>query len=315
MRQAGPASPHHGDDTTGQSREARVRPATIAIAAAGAALLVAGHVLIATHARPLSDLWYSFVWFGFVLAADAIVAARCGASLLTTRRGELAFMLLASAALWWGFELLNVRLLSSWSYTASPDISMTAQRLRSSLAFASLVPSVLQAGMLASMVASRVRRASRPASRPRKPYATRVLVALAMSGFALLALAWLLPTFALPLALVGLFLSADATNAARGRPSLLERALSGDCRFAGALFGGNVVAGVIGEGWNYWADPKWRYDVPYADTFKIFEMPWPGYAGYGFLALALFALYHAVRPRFRRVAMAPGHPLAECGLD
>lgn len=309
MRQTGRASPHGGDDTT----PPRPPRAAVAGGVAGALLLVVGQILIVTHARPVSDLWYSFVWFGFILTADAVVAARRGASLLTRRRTELAFMLIASVALWWGFELLNVRLLSSWSYTESPDISRTAQRLRSSLAFASLLPAVLEAGMVASLV--RGSRSERRPVQPRSPSEARVLGALGAIGVAFLAGAWLMPTYALPLSLVGLFLAVDATNSARGRPSLLARALRRDYHFAGALFVGNIAAGLVGEGWNYWADPKWRYDVPYADTFKIFEMPWPGYAGYGFLALALFALYHAVRPRFPRLALTPSHPLAQCGLD
>ncbi len=290
----------------------------MALGAVGAALLAVGQLFTLVHLRPLSDGWYSFVWFGFLLAADAVVARRTGASLVLDRTADIAFMLVASTVVWWGFELANVKLMASWSYTPSPDVSMTAQRIRSSVAFASLVPAMWQVGLLTAALWPRRDAAMRarlgaaeegvaPAPRP-------TLAVLVAGGLALLVTAVALPVVSLPLGLLGVFLVADATNALRGRPSLLARALGSDLHFASRLVLGNMAAGVIGEAWNYRADPKWTYDVPYADFLHVFEMPLPGYLGYGALALALFAIVHAVRPTFRARPLPHDHPLVESGL-
>lgn len=288
------------------------RRAIAALAVAGGVLVAVGQLFTLVHLRPLSDGWYSFVWFGFILAADAVVARRTGASLILDRTADLAFMLVASTVVWWGFELANVKLMASWSYSPSPDVSLTAQRLRSSLAFSSLVPAVWQAGLLTAALWPR-RRAPAMATGG-APIRRSVAVALAAAGVALLGAAVALPVLSLPLGLLGVFLLADATNALRARPSLLARALGRDVHFATRLVVGNLAAGLVGEAWNYPADPRWTYDVPYADVLHVFEMPLPGYLGYGALALALFAIVHAVRPAFRVRPLPPGHPLVESGL-
>jgi hypothetical protein len=32
--------------------------------------------------------------------------------------------------------------------------------------------------------------------------------------------------------------------------------------------------------WNFWSLAKWKYSIPFAHRFEIFEMPLLGYAGY-----------------------------------
>ncbi len=44
--------------------------------------------------------------------------------------------------------------------------------------------------------------------------------------------------------------------------------------------------------WNFYAYPKWVYQVPYADFLRIFDMPLLGYGGQIPFSMELFALYH-----------------------
>jgi hypothetical protein len=275
------------------------------VGGAGAALLVLGQVLTLVHVRPWSDYWYGVVWTGFVLAADAMVDARSGGSLVLDRPRELAAMFVASAALWWGFELANLVLLGSWSYSPSPDVPRSVQLVRSTYFFATLIPATWQASALALSLA-RVA----PREGKRSP-------ALAWTAFAggLLALAGAATRgpFTLPLVLIGLGLAADAVNMLRSRPSVLALLNAGALAPIAALMIGNVLAGVLGEMWNWPADPRWTYDAPYAGHVKLFAMPLPGYLGYAALALDLFALYHLVRPRIRGRALPEAHPLSILG--
>jgi hypothetical protein len=284
----------------------RRRAARRLVAGGGVVLLAIGQVLTLVHVRPWSDYWYGVAWTGFVLAADAIIDARSGGSLVLDRPRELAAMFGASAALWWSFELANVVLLGSWTYTPSPDVPRGVQIVRSTYFFGTLVPATWQASALALSVA-RVR----PAAAKACPSLARAAIAV---GLAALVLAIAVGrALSLPFALVGIGLVVDAINMLRKRPSLLALLRARAVAPIAALIVGNVLAGVLGEMWNWPADPRWVYDAPYAGGLRLFAMPLAGYAGYAALALDLFALYHLVRPRVSGLALPDEHPLAILG--
>ncbi len=283
-----------------------------AMASVGAALLILGQTLTLVHVRPVSEYWYGIVWTGFVLAVDAFLAWRSGASLILDRPRDFVAMIIASASMWWLFELINVLLLDSWSYAPSPDVPRWVQATRSTYFFATLVPATFEASLLAMFVAG-----TKPAARLQQGLSDRNLVAGALiigsvtAGFALV-----FTIVSLPLVLIATGLIIDAINLLRGRTSLLAHLRSGSFSMPLAIGLGNIAAGVIGEMWNYPAHPKWTYRVPYADTVRLFEMPLPGYLGYAALALDLFALYHLVRPaKHGRRALPAEHPLCMAGLS
>lgn len=279
-----------------------------ALAAAGAALLALGQALTLVHVRPFSDYWYGIVWTGFILLADAIVAKRTGASLLLDRRRDFWAMVLASAGLWWLFELANVVLLDSWGYSPSPDVPRWVQRLRSTYFFATLLPATWEASLLAMLV-----RRPLPCPAPAPP--GRWFEAALAAGVATGALIAVRRDLSLPLGLIALGLITDAINLRRGRPSLLAHLRAGRPGVPLAIGAGNIAAGFVGEMWNYPADPRWTYHVPYADVLRVFAMPLPGYLGYAALALDLFALYHLLRPSAAGDARLAGdHPLSLTGL-
>jgi hypothetical protein len=277
------------------------------VGGAGAVLLALGQVLTVVHVRPFSDYWYGIVWTGFILGADAIVDARNGGSLVLDRPRELAAMFLASAALWWCFEVANLVLFGSWSYSPSPDVPRAVQLVRSTYFFGTLVPSTWQASALALSIAHVV-------PRPEKRSRPLALAAVAL-GVAAFVIALACRAFALPLVLVGVGLVVDAINMMRGRPSLLALLRAGGVAPVLAIAVGNVLAGVLGEMWNWPADPRWTYDAPYAGGVKLFAMPLAGYGGYAALALDLFALYHLVRPCVGGRPLSAEHPLAILGVD
>ena len=59
-----------------------------------------------------------------------------------------------------------------------------------------------------------------------------------------------------------------------------------------------IIMGFFWEFWNYWAVPKWTYDVPFVGFFKIFEMPILGYLGYFPFAFELYAMYFFIQSLF-----------------
>jgi hypothetical protein len=257
---------------------------------AGVALVAAGQALTLVHWRPLSDYWYSLCWYGVALAADAFLARR-HRSLLTARPREAVLMLLVSATAWWALEWANAGGIGAWSYSPSDDVPRWLQRARSTVAFASLVPVTFELAMVAL--------ALRPLARLRLRRGIVVgpkLRATAMAaGAAALAAAAVFPSLGLALILSGVVALLDPWSHRRGRPSLLGCVERGDLRLPAALVMSSLAWGLVGEAWNYPADPKWTYHVPYVDFAHVFEMPLLGYLGYPVFAFAVFAVYHAVR--------------------
>ncbi len=46
---------------------------------------------------------------------------------------------------------------------------------------------------------------------------------------------------------------------------------------------GCLICGFLWEMWNFYSYPKWIYDIPFVDFWRIFEMPVFGYGGYNFI--------------------------------
>ncbi|PRQ10075.1 hypothetical protein [Enhygromyxa salina] len=280
----------------------------------GLALVLLGQLLTLVHLRPVSDWWYAICWTGFTLAGDAWVLRRSGRSLIRERPRDLALMAVISAATWWGLELAN-HWMQAWSYSESPDIPVWRQQLRSTVFFATLIPATWVCGMLALALWPR-RRAAQPRGSQRRVSASLRGVCM-LAGLAALVLASQLPDVALGASLVGVLLLLDPLNDALNRPSLLACIARGEARVPIAFALGTMLMGVVGEMWNYPADPKWTYDVAWLDFAYVFEMPALGFLGYGLLALTIFATYQFARGFVLGPAdpgEADGDPLTLTGL-
>src|SRR5258706_13333054 len=58
------------------------------------------------------------LWLGYILVVDAMVLARTGTSMWTRSRRDFVLLFLASAPVWWFFELINSRT-ANWEYQGS----------------------------------------------------------------------------------------------------------------------------------------------------------------------------------------------------
>src|SRR5205807_10294577 len=74
---------------------------------AGLAVVAAAEVLLLRRQALVAEWFTPIVWTGYVLLVDGLCARLTGASLLTTERGELVGVVVASVACWWLFEWYN----------------------------------------------------------------------------------------------------------------------------------------------------------------------------------------------------------------
>jgi hypothetical protein len=267
----------------------RVWPWQLAL---GAALVALGWGSTLAQAAPLSWYWFQIVWTGWLLAADAVVLARHGRSLLHGPPGRLAALFALSSAVWWAYEMLNWHL-RNWVYLGAEHFTTSQRVALKTLAFSTVLPAVaVTRDLVWSLTAGR--RARPPAPEPppaARPRGARWMIGLGLAGALAL---WLFPRQAFPLVWVSPFLLLDGVAHLRGRPSALGLVAAGQGRRVWLVALAGLATGVLWELWNWGADPHWEYLVPYVGFWRVFEMPLLGYGGYLPFALTCDALVRTV---------------------
>ena len=106
------------------------------------------------------------------------------------------------------------------------------------------------------------------------------------------------PKFAFPLVWISFFLVLDPLNYLHKQPSIIGHLKDKKLAIPLSLLLAGIILGFLWEFWNYWAIPKWTYDIPFVGFFKIFEMPILGYLGYFPFAFELYTMYWFIRSLF-----------------
>jgi hypothetical protein len=236
--------------------------------------------------EPVRGYWFDFVWSGYILAADAVVWARAGRSLLHGGGWRLAAMFALSAPLWWAFEIANWRL-ENWEYVGTAVYGGQAHVLLKTLSFVFVLPALAESrDLLRSFV-----RFPHP---PALPLPSWTAAAAVVAGLASVPLLYLFPDQAYPLVWVAPLLVLDGIADLRGRPNVL--ALLREGRAGPVLLIGvaGLGTGILWELWNWGAVPYWQYRIPYLGFLPLFEMPLLGYLGYPPFALVADAFWRTV---------------------
>ena len=264
----------------------------------GLAVIAATEILLFAG-QPIVGRWFTpIVWTGYVLLVDALAARVTGRSYLTSARGELPLLILASVGAWWLFEWYNAprfwrggadQLGIWWQYHGlEPDPWL--RRIGYDWSFATIFPALF---LTAALLRARVFAWARVA--PWR-FPLGLLRTASVVGAGLVVLPLLIPDARLvPLVWSGFVLLLEPLNYRRGRPSWMGALAGGDASLVLSLLASGLLCGVLWEFWNYWALTRWTYSVPYVGSLKLFEMPLPGYLGFPPFALECYAMYHWLR--------------------
>jgi hypothetical protein len=241
-----------------------------------------------------TDRGFFFLWLGYCLTVDALILMRKGNSPL--RRSPRAYvgLFLVSAPAWWLFELFNWRT-QNWHYVGREHFTDLQYFVLASLSFSTVMPAVFSTAELVSTLdwIRRVKPGPQITSRP------ETLRRFSVSGGLMLALLLLWPRYFFPFVWLTVYFILEPLNVRLKNRTLLQYTARRDWRPILALWAGGLICGFFWEMWNFHSYPKWVYQVPHVDFWRIFEMPLLGYGGYLPFALELFALYHLVVGLFR----------------
>lgn len=276
--------------TTFAARPSPARLGWLLAAGAGAAACWWGLWTVRTFWNPL-------LFTGLWTAATVFLRAATCQPPLPLRR-HLACMAL-SAPMWWWFELVN-EAVHNWRYHGAEQYTWLQYQVFATLAFSTVVPA-LHAVWTATT--AWLAPAAGPLPVLSKPAAWRAIAV----GLAAQAAVFAWPGNAYSLVWVAPWLVAEGAAGLLGRGSLLGAMRAGRWHLPLAVALAGVLTGVAWELWNYWAWPKWTYDVPYVNFWHVFEMPLLGYLGYVpfvWSVYQLVAVAAALVARLRRVSVA-----------
>src|SRR5918997_1870857 len=110
---------------------------------AGLAVVAFGWGVSLAGIEPFRGYWFDLVWTGFILAADAVVWARAGRSLIHGGGWRLAAMFALSAPFWWAFEIANWRL-ENWRYVGTSIYGDQAHVVLKTISFLFVLPALAE---------------------------------------------------------------------------------------------------------------------------------------------------------------------------
>jgi hypothetical protein len=231
------------------------------------------------------------LWLGYILVVDSLVLGRTGASLWTRSRVDFILLFVASAPVWWIFEIINHRT-GNWEYLGSNTFTKLEYYVLCSISFSTVMPAVFETAELVRTFRWLERFGAGPSIQP-----TRALnLQLFVLGLLMLTLTLLWPKYCYPFVWTSLILILEPLNRWLKRPHFLEELQHGDWRPVLSLALGALICGFFWEMWNFYSNPKWTYHTPGAQFLHVFEMPLLGYCGYIPFALELCALKNFIWP-------------------
>jgi hypothetical protein len=256
---------------------------------AGLASMVVFEILLFTTDSTLVGWFFTPIqWTGLILFLDGLGKRRRGESLISDHPLEFCLLALISIGSWCVFEGYNV-FLRNWTYVGLPE-NPWIRNLGYAWAFATISPGMF----LIYETVSDLLSGEDTTAHPRLP--DSLFWPFVVFGFLCLVIPLLWPsTHMTPLVWMGFAFFLDPINGRRGDRSILSEFFTGERRSLPLFFLSGLIAGFVWEFWNYWADAKWHYDVPYLGHIRLFEMPILGFLGFMPFIIESLAIYRFVR--------------------
>ena len=233
--------------------------------------------------------WFTpIAWVGYILLMDHVNHRLSGWSLMGDRTREFLLMIPLSIACWVIFEAYNLHL-KNWTYVELPA-NPWVRHFGYLISFATIFPGIFQTyyfvehiGLFRGWKAGRPIRLGKYARGLSVTGALFLVIPLLTQEEAakyLFGLVW-----------VGFILVLEPINYRLGFRSILGDMEKGDRASLAGLLTAGAICGVLWEFWNFWAETKWVYTLPFPVSFRIFEMPALGFLGFLPFAIECYCMF------------------------
>jgi len=238
--------------------------------------------------EPFARWYFPIIWFGYIFVLDAINYKISKQSLIMNDKRHFIIMLLLSAFVWIIFEVIN-EFLINWTYNTSNVFNSNLEKgIFALFSFSTVLPAVFETFYLVK----NVHLFNHTKLKHKHKITKRLIHIMHIIGIMCLTAPIILPKFTFPLVWASFFFLLDPINYLHKQPSIIKHLKDRSLTIPLSLMLAGLIAGFFWEFWNYWAIPKWFYNIPYVGFFKLFEMPLLGYLGYLPFALELYAMYY-----------------------
>ncbi len=243
--------------------------------------------------QPFADWYFPIVWVGYILIIDALIYKLRNHSLISNRPWEILGMAIISAFLWWVFEFMNLSA-KNWSYSNIPAAAATFRNIYGTVAFATILPAFFETVELIRTF----HLFDHKKLKKKHNISKNFIHGMFTIGIITFLLPFIFPTYFYPLIWVTFFFILDPINYIHHQPSIIKHIRDRKITIPLSLLLAGIIMGFFWEFWNYYAVPKWSYNIPFLGFFKVFEMPILGYLGYFPFAFELYAMYFFIRSLF-----------------
>ncbi len=278
---------------------------------AGAGILAVGLGLVLLTEWWIVHTYFTpWMWTGYLLFADAVLARRRGYSWLVPQPGRFFLLLPISLCLWLLFEAYNLHL-RNWSYVGLPQ-SAVLTCLGYVWSFMTIWPALFITADLLEAFGLRKRAVPvRITVRLRRGW---FIIGLLMAAVPLILPVHLAAYLFVLVWIAFVPLIEPVLYGSRGVHSLLRDLEGGSWTRWVSLGAGGLICGLLWESWNMLSTAKWIYIFPLFQNLKLFEMPLPGYLGFIPFAWEAWSMYAVVLLLGRRCfPRLPGPPRSSGG--
>lgn len=250
------------------------------------AIFLVASAAMSRGVEPFATWFYSFAWWPYILAAESVLFLMGGYSTLYDEPKSFLELLPLSVTIWLIFEAFNFRL-ENWHYINLPQ-SLPLRWFGYVLAYSTVLPALSVTRRVLEFMGLFEDHKVRMLRRPERLYIPFLLLGVA---FLVLPLVW--PRYFFPLVWGGfLFLLEPVLHKYTGK-GLLQDWQDGSLRRFFLLLIAGAVCGFLWELWNFWAQARWYYTIPFVGSVKFFEMPVLGFLGFPPFAVECFVLIRA----------------------
>lgn len=250
----------------------------------GVLIFALSAVLLSRHVAFMKTWFYCFAWWSFILVMDSVNFRRRKTSPFSESAMTFLFSAFISVFVWLVFELFNLRL-KNWQYHDLP-LHMTERWLGYFIAFASVIPALWEISYFFEGLLKK----KGPAFFRLKvtPLILKIYVFI---GCVFIFLILARPQLFFPLVWLCFIFLLEPLNYWLKNASLLADLAENDWTRIWSWILAGLTAGFFWEFWNFFADSRWEYSLPYLNFWRVFHMPVFGYTGFMPFALEVFAFY------------------------
>jgi hypothetical protein len=239
----------------------------------GIILLLLSEIFLFKKVEPFYSWFYCFAWWSYIFTIDAVIYRLKGNSLILSRTKEFFLMITWSLFFWLIFEAANFSF-ENWYYINLPHSSVE-RWLGYAIAYGTVLPGMFETTELLEALGFFKRAKIKKTKISPDGYTVLILL-----GALCLVSSVVVPDYCFPLIWVGFIFLLEPFNYRFGGRSLLRDLEEGNPQKIYLLLIAGLICGFLWEFWNFWAQSKWIYTVPFFEKKKGFEMPFLGFFGF-----------------------------------